>query len=39
MPDGTIRPDASKIAGAVSVFRDSGERIADVTPVLEDALG
>ena len=31
MPDGTIRADASKIAGAVSVFRDSGERIADVT--------
>ena len=31
MPGGTIRADASKIAGAVSVFRDSGERVAHVT--------
>lgn len=26
MPDGTIRADAPRIAGAVSVFRDAGER-------------
>ncbi len=31
MPDGTIRADAGKIASAVSVFRDSGERAAEVT--------
>lgn len=30
MPDGTIRADAGKIASSVSVFRDAGDRIADV---------
>lgn len=30
MPDGTIRADAGKIASAVSVFRASGDRVADV---------
>ena len=30
MPDGTIRADAGKIASAVSVFRASGDRAADV---------
>lgn len=31
MPDGTIRADAGKIASAVSVFRVSGQRAAEVT--------
>ncbi|WP_253919751.1 hypothetical protein [Dietzia psychralcaliphila] len=31
MPDGTIRADADRIASAVAVFRESGERIAEVT--------
>ena len=30
MPDGTIRADVGKIASAVSVFRASGDRVADV---------
>lgn len=30
MPDGTIRADAEKIASAVSVFREAGDRIAGV---------
>lgn len=31
MPEGTIRADAGKIASAVSVFRISGEKAADVS--------
>lgn len=31
MPDGTIRADAGKIADAVSVFREAGDRVAAVT--------
>lgn len=31
MPDGTIRADAGKIASAVTVFRDSGGKAAEVT--------
>lgn len=30
MPDGTIRADAPKIASAVSVFRDAGDRVGGV---------
>lgn len=31
MPDGTIRADAGRIASAVSVFRTSGEKAAEVS--------
>lgn len=31
MPDGTIRADAGRIAKAVSVFREAGQAVADVT--------
>lgn len=31
MPDGTIRADVDRIGAAVAVFRESGERVAEVT--------